>query len=244
MRSLSTDDDSQSKAARVAGFTFLIAIAIVVLANYGISFQLLAPGNASDTARNILEHESLFRLNFACNLLYVFVIIVMFTALYEVLKPVNQRLALVAVFCRLVFALMWGITSLNMLGALRFLGKATYLPVFTIDQLQTLSRLHLVSSYDAYYVGLPFWGLASTICSYLLFKSRFVPRALAGFGLLSSAWSVFCAFAFIVFPRFDAVVNASWFDMPLVIFEFALGVWLLTKGLTPFAPPTQQEATH
>ena len=60
MGSTSAIDESQFKAARVAGFTFLLAIAIVVLANYGISFRLLVPGNAVDTARNIMAHKTCF----------------------------------------------------------------------------------------------------------------------------------------------------------------------------------------
>ena len=228
---LNTIDESQRRAARVAGFAFLFAIAIVVIANYGINFRLLVPGNAAETARNIMAHETLFRINIACNLIYVVNVVVLLSALYVILKPVNRNLALVAAFCRLVYALMWGVTALNMLGALRLLGDAAYLPVFEANQLQTLARLHI--SIDAYYVGLPFWGLASTVCSYLWFKSRYIPRALAVFGMISSAWCVICAFAFIVFPRFETTVNAYWFDMPIVIFEMTLGLWLLFKGLIP-----------
>ena len=116
---------------------------------------------------------------------------------------------------------------------MRLLGDAAYLPVFKPDQLQALARLNIAGSNDAYYVGLPFWGLASTICSILWFKSRYIPRVLAAFGVISSAWCVICAFAFIAFPHFDAAVNASWFDVPMVIFELALGLWLLFKGLSP-----------
>jgi hypothetical protein len=224
-------DQSQRKAARIAGFAFLSAIAIVVIANYGISFRLIIPGNAIATARNIIAHETLFRLNIACNLIYAVNIVVLFSALYVILKPVNQNLALIATFCRLVLALMWSITALNTFGALRLLGDATYLSVFNVEQLQTLARLHLASSYDAYYVGLPFWGLASVICSYLWLKSRYIPRFLAVFGLISSAWCVFCSFAFIVFPHFDARVNAGLFDIPMVIFEMVLGFWLLFKRI-------------
>ncbi|MGZ7065282.1 MAG: DUF4386 domain-containing protein [Candidatus Aminicenantales bacterium] len=230
---ISTIDESQRKAARVAGFTFLFAMAIVVLANYSINFRLVVPGNAVDTARNILAHETLFRINIACNLIYVVTIVALLSALYVILRPVNRNLALIAAFCRLVFALMWGVTALNALGALRLLGDAAYLPVFKADQLQTLARLNIAASNDAYYVGLPFWGLASTVCSALWFKSRYIPRALAAFGVISSAWCVICAFAFIAFPHFDATVNASWFDVPMVIFEMALGLWLLFKGLRP-----------
>ncbi len=226
-------DGSQGKAARVSGFTFLFAMALVVLANYGISFRLSVPGSAVDTARNILANETLFRLNIAFNLIYAASLVVLLAALYVILRPVNRNLALVAAFCRLVVVLMWGVTALNMLGALRLLGDAAYLPVFEPGQLQTLARLQLTAGYDAYYVGLPFWGLASTVCSYLWFKSRYIPRGLAAFGLISSAWCVICAFAFIVFPNFDKTVNASWFDSPMVIFEMALGLWLLFKGVRP-----------
>jgi Domain of unknown function (DUF4386) len=230
---LDTIDDSQRKAARVVGFTFLLAMAIVVLANYGINFRLIFPGNAVDTARNIMAHETLFRINIACNLIYVMNIVVLLAALYVILKSVNRNLALVAAFCRPVFALMWGLTALNTLGALRLLGDAAYLPVFGADQLKTLARLHISASFDAYYVGLPFWGVASTVCSYLWFQSRYIPRALASFGVISSAWCVMCAFAFIVFPHFDTAVNAYWFDSPMATFEMALGLWLLFKGLRP-----------
>ncbi|MCJ7481806.1 MAG: DUF4386 domain-containing protein [Thermodesulfovibrionales bacterium] len=231
---ISTIDESQRKAAKVAGFTFLFGMAIVVFANYGISFRLSVPGNAAETARNIMAHETLFRINIACNLIYAVTIIAMLAALYVILKPVNRNLALVAAFCRLVVALMWGVTALNMLGALRLLGGGTYLSVFEADRLQALARLHLASSYDAYYVGLPFWTLASTVCSYLWFKSRYIPITLAAFGVISSAWCVICAFAFIVFPNFQNTVHPMWFDMPMVIFEMALGFWLLFKGLRPY----------
>jgi hypothetical protein len=237
-----TIDESQRKAARVAGFTFLFAIVIVILANYGINFRLIVPGNAVDTARNIMAHETLFRLNIACNLIYVVNVVVLLATLYVILKPVNRNLALVAVFFRLVFALMWGITALNTLGALRLLGDAAYLPVFKADQLQTLARLHLTASYDAYYVGLPFWGLASTVCSYLCFKSRYIPRVLAAFGVISSSWCVICAFAYLVFPSFTNTVDASWFDVPMVMFEMALGFWLLIKGLRPSAMAESSQA--
>ncbi len=228
-----TTDESQRNAARVAGFTFLFSMAIVVFANYGISFRLSVPGNAAETAQNIIANEGLYRINIACNLLYGATILVLLSALYVILKPVDRNLALVAALCRLVVALMWCVTALNMLGALRLLGGGTYLSVFEADRLLALASLHRDASYDAYYIGLPFWTLASTVCSYLWFKSGYIPRALAAFGMIASAWGVFCAFAFVISPDFQNTVHPGWFDMPMVIFEMALGIWLLFKGLSP-----------
>lgn len=226
-------DQSQRKAAKVAGFTFLFAIAIVVFSNFSINFRFIIPDDASETARNIIANQTLFRINIVSNLFYLVTVIVMFTSLYVILKPVNKNLALAAAFFRLIYAFMWGFMALNTLAAMRLLGDASFLPVFEADQLQTLSRLHLSSSWDAYYVGLPFWGLASVVCSYLWLRSRYIPRALAVFGIISSLWCVICAFIFIIFPNFGETVNLWFFDMPLVIFEITLGFWLLFKGLRP-----------
>jgi hypothetical protein len=231
MKSIDTIDESQRKAARVAGSAILLGIVIVVVANYSIDFRLIVPNNAVDTVRNIMAHETLFRINIACNLIYVMTVVILLSALYVILKPVNRTVALVAAVCRLIFALMWGVNALNSLGALRLLGDAAYLPVFGTDQLQTLARLHISAAFDDYYVGLPFWALASTLCGYLWFQSRYIPRALAAFGVISSTWSMICAFSFIVFPHFDKMVDAYWFDVPMTIFEIALGLWLLFKGL-------------
>lgn len=228
---ISSIDHSQRKAAKVAGFTFLLSIAIVVFSNFSINFRFIVPDEAVETARNIIANQTLFRINIASNLIYLATVIVMFTSLYVILKPVNKNLSLAAVFFRLIYALMWGIMALNTFAALRLLGDASYLPVFETNQLQTLSRLHLSSSWEAYYVGLPFWGLASVVCSYLWLRSRYIPRALAIFGITSSLWCVICAFLFIIFPNFGEIVNLWFFDMPLVIFETALGFWLLFKGL-------------
>jgi hypothetical protein len=33
------------------------------------------------------------------------------------------------------------------------------------------------------------------------------------------------------FPRFEATVSAWWFGVSMVVFELALGLWLLIRGL-------------
>ena len=226
-------DESQRKAARIAGFTLPFAMAIVIFGNFYVGANLIVSGDAVETARNIMAHETRFRLSIACNLLYVANVTLIIAALYVVLKPVNRGLALAAAFCRLVFAMMWGVTAVNMLGALTLLGDTPYLHVFGADKLQALARLDLRASFDAYYIGLPFFALASTICSLLWFKSGYIPKALAIVGVIASAWCVLCAFAFIVFPHFGDTVNIWWFDTPMAVFEITLGFWLLFKGLRP-----------
>ena len=230
---ISTIDDSQRTAAKVAGFSGLFAVAIVVFANYALLNPLIVPGNAAETARNLAAHETQVRVIATCFLTYSASVIVLLAALYVIFRPVNQGLALTGALFRLVFALLWLLTTLNMLSALRLLGSAGYLQVFEADRLQALARLHIGANFDDYYVGLPFFGLAATVCAYLWLKSNYIPKGLAVFGVISSAWCVICAFVFLIFPHFNTIVNDYWFDSPMAIFEMVLSFWLLFKGLRP-----------
>jgi len=228
---ISTVDDSQRKAAKVAGFSGLFAVAIVVFANYVLLNPLIVPGNAAETARNLVAHETQVRVVATCFLTYSASVIVLLAALYVILRPVNRTLALVGALFRLVFAMLWLLATLDLLGALRLLGSAPYLQVFEADRLQVLARLLVAANFDDYYVGLPFFGLAATVCSYLWFKSNYIPKGLAAFGVISSAWCVICAFVFLIFPNFNKIVNDYWFDSPMAIFEMVLSFWLLFRGL-------------
>jgi hypothetical protein len=224
-------DNSQRTAAKVAGISGLFAMAIVVYANYALLNPLIIPRDALETARNIMAHETQFRVALIGFLSYGVIVVVLLSALYVVLKPVNHGLALVGALFRLVFAMLWLMATLNMLGALRFLGSAPYLQVFEPNRLQTLARMNLAASFDDYYVSLPFFGLAATVCAWLWYKSGYIPRALAAFGVISSGWCVICAFVYLIFPGFAKPVDPYWFDSPMAIFELALSLWLLIKGL-------------
>ena len=123
--------------------------------------------------------------------------------------------------------------TLNLFDALRLLSGASYLRVFDAERLQALAKLCLSQRFHEYHVGLLFFALASTVCSYLWFKSNYIPRPLAAWGVISSVWCLACTFVFIIYPNFVKIVNLWWFDTPLGIFEMATGFWLLFKGLRP-----------
>jgi hypothetical protein len=226
-------DNSQRTAAKVAGVAGLLAFILVVFGNYVLLESLVVPRNAVDTARNILAHQTQFRVALICFITYGIGAIVLLTALYVVLAPVNRGLALAGALFRLVFVILWLIAPLNSLAALRLLGDASYLKVFEPERLQALARVQIAGSFDDYYVGLPFFGLAATVCAWLWWKSNYIPKGLSLFGVISSAWCVFCAFVYLVFPNFNKIVNDYIFDSPMALFELVVSFWLLFKGLRP-----------
>src|SRR5437870_9129350 len=226
-------DNAQRTAAKVAGVAGLLAFALVVFGNYVLLEPLVIPRDAAETARNILAHQTQFRLALICFITYGIGAIVLLTALYVVLAPVNRGLALAGALFRLVFAMLWLIAPLNSLAALRLFGDAPYMKIFEPDRLQALARVQLAGSFDDYYVGLPFFGMAATVCAYLWLKSNYIPKGLSIFGVISSVWCVLCAFVFLIFPNFNKIVNDYIFDTPMAIFELVVSLWLLVKGLRP-----------
>ena len=228
-------DQSQSAAAKIAGLAGLLSLPFVLVANFGIYQRLTVAGDAAQTARNIIANEGVFRVAIACNLLYAAGLIVLVPAFYVILRPVDKNLALIAAFWRFVYALMWIRIILNMFDALRLLGGAKYLGVFGPGQMPALAKAYLSAGGDDYYVGLLFWSLAATVCGYLWLKSRYIPRPFAAFGLIASAWCVLCTLFFIIDPGFEKLVNLWWFDSPMALFEIALSVSLLIRGLEPRA---------
>jgi hypothetical protein len=240
---ISEIDSSQRTAAKVAGWSGLLTFAIIVFGNYALLNPLIVPGDAAATAQNIVAHQTQFRVTAVCFLTYSLGVVVLLTALYVIFRPVNPGLALAAAIFRLVFALLWLLSPLNLLGMLRLLGNANYLQGFEPDRLQALARLQLGATFDNYYVGLPFFGLAATVCAWLWLKSGYIPKGLSIFGVVASAWCVLCAFIFLIFPHFNKIVNDYIFDSPMALFELVVSVWLLFKGLRRVASNQMQAGT-
>lgn len=230
-----TIDKSQRIAAKVAGIAGLLAFALVVVGNYVLLQPLVVPRNAVDTARNILAHQTQFRFALACFITYDIGGIVLLTALYVIFAPVSRGLALAGALFRLVFVMLWLVAPLNSLGALRLLSDSSYLQVFEPERLQALARVQIAASFDDYYVGLPFFGLAAAVCAWLWLKSNYIPKGLSIFGAIASAWCVLCAFVYLIFPDFNKIVNDYIFDSPMALFELIVSFWLLFKGLRPGA---------
>src|SRR5215475_11941404 len=223
-------DNSQQTAAKIAGVTGLLAVMIVVFGNYVLLGPLIVPRDAAETARNIMAHQTQVRAALICFLLYSANVVVLLAALYVILRPVDRLLALIGALFRLVFAVLWLLATLNLLGSLRLLGTVPYLEVLQPDHVQALARLQIAANFDDYYIGLPFFGLAATVCAYLWLKSKYIPRTLSIFGVIGSAWCVFCAIVYLIFPAFENPVNAYWFDSPMALFELLVSLWLLFKG--------------
>jgi hypothetical protein len=228
---INTIEESQRRAAKVVGFTYLFAMITAIFGFY-VRVNLVVPGNAAETAHNIMASEQLFRLSIASDLATFVIDIALITALYVVLRPVNRNLALLAVFWRLMETAVLIVVTLNGLDVLRLLSGADDWQILGTNQLQALARLSLNAYGAGYNVGFVFLGLGSAVFSYLWFKSNYIPRALAVLGVFSSLLLSTCSFAFIISPILASTVGQVYMA-PLGVFEITMGFWLLFMKLRP-----------
>jgi hypothetical protein len=59
---MNTIDNPQRVAAKIAGASGLLAVVIVVFGNYALLSPLVVPGNAAETARNIVARQTQVRV--------------------------------------------------------------------------------------------------------------------------------------------------------------------------------------
>jgi hypothetical protein len=229
---MTAPDAIERRWARVVGFSYLFALLPSVFAEFYVSGRLISD-NAIVTAQNIIAHERLFRLGLGSNLLVFAADVVLVTALYIVLERVNRRLALVAVFFRLIETTILIVAVLNDFFVLRLLSGASYLTTVSSDELAALARVSIAAHSSAYGVALLLFGFGSPVFCYLWLKSGYIPKPLAVWGLLASAWIGICSFTFIVFPDLRQVITIGYYGGPIFLFELTIGLWLLIKSVRP-----------
>jgi len=227
---LKTMDESQRTAAKFAGFLYLFTIGVANFVEFYMRGRVIVPGDGVQTARNIAASGQLFRLVIAGDLVAPAAEVMLVVALYVVLKPINRHLALLAVFWWLVECSVAAATLGIDFAACLTLGGANQSSGG--DQLQALARLLISLDAGGNRVAALFFGLGSTIFCYLWFKSRYIPRLLAAWGILASLVPTFIPLSTIVFASLaDVPLRRARTGIPIVIFEVVVGFWLLVKGI-------------
>src|ERR1700730_10703940 len=221
-----TAEASPRFKARIAGVFYLLTIVTRVIADAFVRDQLVVSDDAAATATNIMAHEPLFRLGFAADIIAFASYIALTVLLYELFKPVNRSLSLVAAFFSLVACVVQAISSLFHLAPLFLLGGAPYLRVFAVEQLQALALVFLRLRAAAYHnIGLVFFGLYLLLVGILILRSTFLPRILGALMALAGL-----SYVLFLSPPLVRSLQPYILVFPGVG-QISLGLWLLVMGV-------------
>ncbi len=211
--------------ARRAGLLYLIgSVAGVFGILYGPSLVVL--GDAAATARNILASESLFRLSIVSALLDQIIFIFVVLALYQLLKAVNQTMAVLMVIFLLLSVPIAMLDELNDVAVLFLLSGADSLNGFTADQLHALALLFLNMRELGLNIAQIFWGLWLFPMGYLVFTSGFLPRILGVLLMIDCVGYVMQSFAAFLLPNLEVnfALLTGWGELSLIL-------WLVIRGV-------------
>ena len=212
--------------ARMAGVFQLLEALTAASPGVFVLGRLVVSGNAAATAANILGHERLFWVGFASSLIGVACHIAWAFLIYELLKPVNRSVSLLAAFVILVACAIQALTSLFYLAPLLILTGGSSLSAFTPQQLQALALMFLKLNDYANDIYLVFLGLWCVLTGYLIFRSTFLPRILGVLLAISGlGWVTYLhpPLAYHLFIPYIAVASA--------LGEIPLELWLIVMGV-------------
>jgi hypothetical protein len=215
---------SQRRWGRIAGAALMLIILSGLLGN-----DLIVSGDARTTASNIFAHETRFRVGIGGELLMLNSDILLAVALYALLKPVDANLALLGAFWRLANAVLMAAGVVASLVAVDLVRDAHYLEQFSVDQRLPLTAQLLDIHGTMMLIGLFLFSLGAATHSYLLLRSRYIPRFLSGAYLIFAVVLFIGSFAIILFPHLDALID-PWFILPDFAIELLVALWLLIKG--------------
>jgi len=211
--------------ARIAGVFYLIITAFALFAYLYVRGQVIVPGDMARTAANILAHEQLYRTGFSAAVIAVICNPPMGLILYELLKVVNPRVALLALVFIIISTTIEAVNLFNYITPLFTLSLPEYRGAFDPDELQALARGPIRLFGYAFSVSLTFFGVFCALNGYLILRSKFLPAVL---GLLMIAAGL--TYWINSFQLFLAL-PIPYIQWVTLIAELSLALWLLVVGV-------------
>jgi hypothetical protein len=211
--------------ARLAGWTFLLYIAVAMPAN--ILFARAT--SAADTAGKLVgiaQHASDVRVTVVLSLLAAFAAFVLAVTLYGITRDEDHELAMLALCCRVGEGL---VIAIFVVPTVALLWLATAAGVRDAPAAATISELLLRAQDWAIIISAILFAVGSTLFSWLLLRGRMIPVPLAWLGVLGSVVLVVLLPARLVGFGDGRILWLMW--LPMLVFEVALAIWLLVKGV-------------
>jgi hypothetical protein len=224
----------QRLVALVAGLGLLAMAVLAPLAQFSVLQTLIVPTDAATTVQNIAASEGSFRFAIAAFLVVTFLDIVVAWALYVLLREVNETVALLVGWLRVVAPAVFAVALANLLDVAQLLGGGEH-STLQQEQVQAQVMASIASFENGWDISLAIFGLHLLGLGILLFRSVNFPRFLGVLVVVAGVGYLADSFARILVPDFG-------FTFSLVTFvgEALLILWLMWRAARGLAPEGAQ----
>jgi hypothetical protein len=220
----------RQRYARVAGFTFLLYIA-VALAESMLFDSAVGSGIASAKLAHAQANALMLRTAAVLSLIAVLCALVLGVALFVVTRDYDFHLALFGLAGRLAEGVMGIVYALPALGFISAV-QATN-GVEPGAEAEIVVAMLLAVRHDAVIFSATCFAAGSAAFSVLLLWGRAIPNALGLLGLLASAGLLIALPIQLAVDARGPATLLIW--LPMLAFELVLAVWLLVRGVEPVA---------
>jgi uncharacterized protein DUF4386 len=216
------------KAARIAGAIYVSMLFVGPFSLIYVPTKLIARGNATATAANILSHEMLFRFGIVADMIGSVIFIYLAMALYRLFRGVNATRATQLVGLVLVSAAAGFVNTLNNIAALTLFRGADFLAAIPKPQRDVLGMFFIRLARQGITINELFWGLWLFPFGLLVIESRFFPRILGWLLIVNGLAYVAISITSILLPAYANVMSR--YAFPFELGELWMMFWLLIKG--------------
>jgi len=234
---------SLDRYARLAGLLYLTIIVTSILSLFLVESRLVVDGDWAATTQRITANETLFRAGLVYDMVMFASVIALAWTLFVILRGVDRNRALLALLWRMAEAVVGAVTVLLGVPVVLLVGSQSVRAAFEPAQLHALVDVLLTARGIGFDVTIFFLSLGTIVNCRLLYTSRYVPRMLAGLGIASFVLMLVGTVVSLLLPQYKNLAMAGW--APGIVFEMAIGVWLLLNGIrtAPATTAAPQAAT-
>jgi len=220
--------NSNKNTPRLLGAAFLIVLFLTFSELWTLS--IIETGSVSDSLASISNSLMQLRISILLGILLSAGIVVLAVLLFLVFQKQNKPIALVALGWWLLEAITVAIRQMSVYALIPITLEYTKAGAPDSSHFQTLATLFFDVGHWVYDVHLWFVGLGGILWYYLFYRTKYIPRLLSIWGIVGVSLVLISG----IIGGFE--VRPLPLILPNALFELAIGLWLVVKGIKSYEP--------
>jgi len=212
---------------RVLGLLFFI-VAITSLSSMVLFDSIVGTGSISESMINISNNQMQMRISILVDVICSIAIVFLGVWLFVTLKKQNKNIALAALGLYIVESALLAVSKISHYSLFNISQEFVKAGAPEPSYFQTLATLFLSDAKFAYSIHLLVFGLGALLFYYLFLKSKSIPLVFPTWGLIAVSLVLIGTLSVVLF---DLTIIVMF--LPNMLFELAIGVWLMVKGFRP-----------